>query len=80
MSSGNNITSTGWNTFDLEYDVTNHPIFYISVPPSQNYAVSIDNNSTILNGYWYEYVTSNPPREGWVKRDLNYALEVYLEY
>ena len=44
-SSGNNII-TGWNTFDVDYDGTNHPVFYISVPPSSNYAVSIDNNST----------------------------------
>ena len=75
-----NISTTGWNTYDLEYDLTNHDVFYISVPPSQNYAISIDNNSAILNGYVYESVSSNPPREGWVKENLNYAIEVFLEY
>jgi len=80
MFTGNNISSSGWNTYDLEYDLTNHDVFYLTVPPSQIYAISIDDNSTVLNGYWYESVSSNPPREGWVKRDLNYAIEVYLEY
>jgi hypothetical protein len=74
------VSSNGWNTFDLEYDLTGYDVFYISIPPSSNYGVSIDNNSAVLNGYWYEYVTSNPPREGWVKQEQNYAIEVLLAY
>lgn len=79
-SNSYNISNTGWNVFDLEYDLAGHPVFYISVPPGSQYAVSTDNNSESLNGYRYEYVSSNPPREGWVAENINYAIDVYIDY
>ena len=79
-SNSYSISDTGWTVFELECDITSHPIFYISVPPSENYAVSTDNNSATLNGFRYEYVTSNPIREGWVAVNINYAIDVFIEY
>lgn len=74
------IQSTGWNVFDIEYNITNYSVFYISVPTSLNYAVGVDNNSVTFNGYQYYTVSSNPPHEGWRKVDNNYAIEVFVEY
>lgn len=74
------LQSTGWNVFDIEYTITDYPVFYISVPTSLNYAVGVDNNSATSNGYQYYYVSSNPPQEGWRQVDYNYGIEVFVEY
>jgi len=74
------ISSTRWNVFDFEYDLTDQDIFYITVGTSINYAVSIDTNSTILNGYAHWYAMTTPPSNYWKTQERNYGIEVFVEY
>ncbi|MBN2357328.1 choice-of-anchor H family protein [candidate division KSB1 bacterium] len=74
------INATGWNEFNLSFDITNYRTFYLAVHTSTFYAVSTDSNSTSLNGYRRFYITSNPPREGWEKHNCNYAIDAFIEY
>jgi hypothetical protein len=80
MSESFDISSTGWNVFDFDYDLTDHDIFYISVGTSINYAVSIDTNSTILNGYAHWYAMTTPPLNYWNTQERNYGIEAFIEY
>ncbi|MBN1998779.1 choice-of-anchor H family protein [candidate division KSB1 bacterium] len=73
------IQSTGWYEFNVEFDITNIPVFYVSMPPPQGWAISTDHNSISTNGYRYYWVTSNPPREGWEKLDYNFGIDVFTE-
>jgi hypothetical protein len=73
-------SSTGWNQFTWGYDLTDNDIFYISVAPSINYAVSLDTNSVERNGYGLWYSTGNPPSSYWRKWDDNIAIEVFIGY
>ena len=80
MSDSFDISSAGWNVFDFENDLTDHEIFYISVGTSINYAVSIDTNSTILNGYAHWYAMTTPLLDYWKTQERNYGMEVFVEY
>jgi len=75
-----NITVTGWNELTVDYDLGFENKFYISVPPSIDYAIGVDNNSSSNAGMHYFYTSSNPPREGWAESGKNYGIKVYVEY
>jgi hypothetical protein len=73
-------STTGWNQIKWEYDLTEHDVFYISLAPSVNYAVSLDTNSVNQNGYGLWYVASNPPSYSWKELDNNIAVEIFVGY
>ena len=74
-------TSTaGWNQIQWEYDLTEHDVFYLSLAPSVNYAVSLDTNSVNRNGYGLWTTSGNPPSSYWQKWESNIAIEIFVGY
>jgi len=55
-------------------------VFYLSLAPSLNYAVSMDTNSVNRNGYGLWTTSGNPPSSYWRKWEKNIAIEIFVGY
>jgi hypothetical protein len=73
-------SNSGWNQISWEFDLTEHDVFYISTAPSVNYAVSLDTNSVVRNGYGLWRTSGNPPSSYWREMNNNLGIEIYVGY
>jgi hypothetical protein len=55
-------------------------VFYLGLPTSISYAIGIDDNSSVVNGYRHKYAATNPPQDFWAAGETNVGIKLLVEY